>query len=257
MFALVLAAALLLFPAHRAGAVIYRYVGPDGVLHFSDTPVTGAVRVKSDYRPVDDHGGPAMKRRPAIPTRGASLNTGGLSSARMEKLIESKSEKYRMDPSLVRAVIRAESGFDCTAVSPKGAMGLMQLMPATAASLGVCNPFDPSENIDGGVRYLSHLLERFDGNLPLALAAYNAGPQFIEQYGAIPPYSETRNYIRRVLISYRGGSAGGLDGREPAGKYLKFVRNRWRRVKTRRPAVIYRINLPDGTVLYTNDPPGF
>lgn len=246
--------AALLFPAHQAGAAIYRYVGRDGVIHFSDTPASGAVRIKFGYRPIAVRTG----RRPAGSPE-ISSSSSRLSETRMEKLIERKSEKYRMDPSLVRAVIRAESGFDCTAVSPKGAIGLMQLMPGTAASLGVCNPFNPAENIDGGVKYLSRLLERFGGNLTLALAAYNAGPQSIEQYGSIPPYRETRNYVRRVLSSYRERPVR-LDGADAAPKYkdLKFARNAFRHVtRRRRPTVIYRIKLPGGSVLYTNERYGF
>jgi soluble lytic murein transglycosylase len=108
-----------------------------------------------------------------------------------------------VDPALVRAIIRAESSFDASAVSRKGAMGLMQLMPRTARSLNLTNPYDPQQNIAGGVKYLRHLLDRFDGNVPLALAAYNAGESRVFRESRIPRISETREYVRRVLRYYK------------------------------------------------------
>ena len=106
--------------------------------------------------------------------------------------------RYNIDTELVLRIIEAESGGDPRAVSPKGAQGLMQLMPETARALGVQDPFDPMQNIEGGVRYLSHLLQRF-GDLRLALAAYNAGPRRVLQYGGAPPFPETQRYIERIL----------------------------------------------------------
>jgi soluble lytic murein transglycosylase-like protein len=115
-----------------------------------------------------------------------------------EPIVAPIAARYNLDTELVLRIIEAESGGDPRAVSPKGAMGLMQLMPETARALGVSDPFDPVQNIEGGVRYLSHLLQRF-GDLRLALAAYNAGPGRVLQYGGVPPFPETQRYIGRIL----------------------------------------------------------
>ena len=109
---------------------------------------------------------------------------------------------YALDPALVIAVIEAESGFDHRAVSPKGAMGLMQLMPGTAERFGVRDPFDPEQNLKGGMAYLRWLMAYFEGRVPLVVAAYNAGEQAVERYGGIPPYAETQTYVQRVTRSY-------------------------------------------------------
>lgn len=121
---------------------------------------------------------------------------------RVEYLISKYSRYYGVDPSLIRAVMRHESGYNVQAVSPKGAQGLMQLMPGTAALMGVRDPFDPEQNIAGGVGYLRHCLERFQYNVPLAVAAYNAGPEAVARYCSIPPYVETQIFVRNVLGTY-------------------------------------------------------
>ncbi len=120
----------------------------------------------------------------------------------LESLIAKYSRYYGVDPSLIRAVMRHESGFNTQAVSPKGAQGLMQLMPGTAALMGVRDPFDPEQNIAGGVGYLRRCLDRFQHNVPLAVAAYNAGPDAVARYCNIPPYSETQVFVQNVLGTY-------------------------------------------------------
>jgi soluble lytic murein transglycosylase-like protein len=147
--------------------------------------------------------------------------------------IRDASERYGVPVKLVSAVIRAESGFNPRAVSRKGAQGLMQLMPGTASMLGVRNSFDPRENIDGGVRHLRSLIDRFPDNLPLAIAAYNAGERAVVQYRGIPPYPETQDYVTKVMSFY---GVPVEDG-------------------TTRATRIYQIVAPDGTTTYTNIPP--
>src|SRR5882757_2650231 len=120
----------------------------------------------------------------------------------LNEVIKSASGTYRLDPDLVNSVIRAESGFNVRAVSPKGAQGLMQLMPQTASDLGVRNAFDPQANVEGGTRYLRELLERYNFDLIKALAAYNAGPHRVEQYGGVPPYRETRAYVASIVRDF-------------------------------------------------------
>lgn len=120
-----------------------------------------------------------------------------------DTLIKSISSEYNVDPRLVSAVVQAESNFNPQAESAAGAQGLMQLMPATASDLGVSNSFDPAQNLEGGVKYLRNMLDRYDGNVSLALAAYNAGPGTVSKYGGIPPYAETQAYVTRVLGYYK------------------------------------------------------
>jgi soluble lytic murein transglycosylase-like protein len=120
----------------------------------------------------------------------------------LEQVVKDASGKQLIDPDFINSVIRAESGFNTRAVSPKGAQGLMQLMPGTASNLGVGNAFDPTANVDGGTRYLRSLLEKYNYDVPKALAAYNAGPHRVDQYHGVPPYFETRAYVARIIRDF-------------------------------------------------------
>ena len=186
----ILALAAGLCAAQPASAQIYVYEDENGVVHFSDT------RHHDGFHRHE----PAM-RRGSLALVAPSAGSGGAN--RFDPLILRASREYRMSPGLVKAVIHVESKFDPRAISRRGARGLMQLMPATAGELGVHDPFNPWQNIDGGTRYLQQMVERFDGDLRLGLAAYHAGPSRVVQYGGIPPYRTTRQYVDRVLKLYR------------------------------------------------------
>jgi len=154
----------------------------------------------------------------------------------IEPLIARHSGDQNLDPKLVKAVIQVESGYNLRALSNQGAMGLMQLMPTTASLLNVRNPYDPDDNLRGGTQYLRQLLDRFAGRLELALSAYNAGPSAVERHGGIPPYAETRDYVRRILALYRG------EAGMPAESAMVFAGNH------RKP---YLIRGPNNRLLLT------
>jgi hypothetical protein len=194
--AIMLLAALILVPlaqtvATPARADIYRYEDPEGTLHFTDAPTDKRFKVFMKDIKKD------QKLRTAFKLPGFARNP-----AQFEPIISSCSREFGVDSSLVKAVIHAESGYNPNAISPKGAQGLMQLMPKTAQGLKVTDCLNPSDNIRGGVRYLRFLLDTFKGNESLALAAYNSGLGAVAKYGGIPPYQETQNYVAKVL-SYR------------------------------------------------------
>jgi soluble lytic murein transglycosylase-like protein len=170
--------------ASPAAAQIYSWRDADGKLILSDKPRTDG---STTYAV---HGSASMRATTPFASTGKS--------APFERSIVEHSNREKVAADLVRAVIQVESAFNPVAVSSKGAMGLMQLMPATAVELGVANPFDPDQNIRGGVTYLRRLLDRFSGNVELALAAYNAGMGNVEKYGDVPPFKETKNYVKKI-----------------------------------------------------------
>ena len=191
----VAAVAVLLATAGAAGpatAQVFRFVAPDGTVHFTNAPTDPRYRRHglASKRPI------VLVARPAAPPRRL-----------YEREISEAAERYGIPESLIRAVIRAESGFNPKAVSRRGARGLMQLMPETAAILGVRDSFDPRQNIDAGVRHLKGLKERFGDDLRIVLAAYNAGEQAVLTYRGVPPYPETREYVSRVLYLSGGAAA--------------------------------------------------
>jgi soluble lytic murein transglycosylase-like protein len=195
--------AALLFSLSFVGegkADIYIYKDAAGVLHFTNVP--------------NHHG-----YRPFMRERGKNSSLFSLAPRRLEELIRSASERHGVDPHLVRAIMKVESNFNSQARSHKWAQGLMQLMPDTARLHRVDNVYDPQENVDGGVRHLKFLLNHYQGDLRLSLAAYNAGIKAVEKYKGIPPYSETRDYVRRVLDYHqRYQSNGTISVKEMASR---------------------------------------
>jgi soluble lytic murein transglycosylase-like protein len=235
---IVAAMILLLFLSPAVHADIYKYTDENGVICFTDAPFGKKTeRVAKEKRSDLSIESRALqqtttKRPPASSSAGTADYTAYVREA---------ASKYEIEPELIRAVIRAESNGNHRAVSRKGAMGLMQLMPQTANDMNVSNPFNPEENIEGGTRYLRYLIEKFNGDITLALAAYNAGPQTVEKYGNVPPISETVQYVKKVFAFYRGRRNVTIQGgREPATKNFNV------------PTVVYKIVLEDGTVLFTN-----
>jgi len=181
-----------------ADADIYRYVDEDDIVHFTDAPTDK--RFKVFLRD--------LKKDKQLRTKlkyAASVNP-----AEFEQLIKTCSDKYGVSSSLIKAVIHAESGYNPNAVSSKGASGLMQLMPATAKDLKVADRFNPKDNVEGGVKYLRFLLDTFNGDVSLAVAAYNAGLSRVAKYGGIPPYNETRTYVNRVLSYMKSYQESGI-----------------------------------------------
>lgn len=220
-----------------AQAQIVSYLDDSGKRVFvnADPPVVVAATRKSAALPA---GFTKVSLRSG---QGSALTAPELSAAalanrgKIEEMIREVSARYRVDPALVRAVIETESNYNSTAISRRGALGLMQLVPQTAHQMGVSNALDPKQNLDGGVRYLHSLLERYNGDLDKALAAYNAGPGAVDRAGGVPRIRETREYVQKVTDSYyRPGS-----DRLP------------RSFEARQP--IYRAVEADGRVVFTNE----
>ena len=198
-----IAGSLVLGLVSEANADIYRCRRVDGTQHYTNVRERGGrcqvvVKSKKKAKP-SAHKAGSRHRGPGSAQRSSS-GTGG--HARYEGLIAEAARLYQLPHSFILAVMRVESGFNPTVVSRAGAMGLMQLMPKTARSMGVSDPFDERQNILGGARYLRILANRFKGDLILTVAAYNAGEAAVEKYNGIPPYRETQRYVRRVLKHY-------------------------------------------------------
>jgi soluble lytic murein transglycosylase-like protein len=184
------------FPSFSSAAM-YTFVDENGVIHFSNVP--------NDPRYVK------VDRLKSSQIRAPSSRY--INQRYYEHYIRSVGSRYQVDPLLIQAVIKAESNFDSQALSCKGALGLMQLMPGTARDMRVSNPFDPLENIKGGTRYLRKMLNIFDDDLHLALAAYNAGPELVKSIGRIPDIPETIEYVERVMRHYRRYQAASSYGK--------------------------------------------
>lgn len=173
---------MLTFLAGLAQAGTIQYITDTGVVNFA-APVSVPLVVQEEKKPA-----PAPKKKP---------------KKSLETIITEAQKKYGIERALIKAVIKAESGFNAQAVSDKGARGHMQIMPTNYKALGITDPHDPEQNIKGGTKYLKELLLRYDRRLDLALAAYNAGPQAVEKYGKVPPYPETLKYVNKVIRYYK------------------------------------------------------
>jgi len=202
----------------NAYADMYQSASSDGTVLYTNVPASGSKVIVKENE---------LARKTAVKAAKKKNHVSG----EFNNIAEEKARKHNVDPKLVKAVIGAESNWNPRAVSNKGAIGMMQLMPKTASDMGVGNPLNPEENIEGGVKYLRHLLDKFNGSLTLALAAYNAGPARVEKVNGVPSIPETVNYVKRVMNEYSGGT-GWLSG---SGS-----------------PKIRMVVLKDGTVLFTN-----
>ena len=192
LVALVVATGLVLALSQQAAASIYVCKDGSGNMHFTNLPESGnCVPFKK-------------KQKRSSLSKWHSTAT----HKSYDTYIKRSSKRYRIDPNLIKAVIKAESGFNRTAVSSKGAQGLMQLMPETARELNVMDPFHPGQNIEGGTRYLRYLLDTFNNDLTLTLAAYNAGPTLVKRVNRVPRIPETINYVKQVLAYYQSFGNG-------------------------------------------------
>ncbi|MBF0327573.1 MAG: lytic transglycosylase domain-containing protein [Nitrospirae bacterium] len=217
--------ALLLLGFSTVSGEIFKYQSDEGVAYFTNAAVGNKDR-------------PAAGESKSSAVRINPKQYAALNKSFFHDIAEEKAREHNIDPELVKAVIKAESNWNPVAVSRKGARGLMQLMPSTAADLGVLNSFNPEENIDGGIRYLKYLLERFNGNLMLALAAYNAGPNLVDRIKSVPAIPETVSYVRRIIRDYSGSGYGS--------------RSAMTAVKGSNGDRIHKIVNKDGTILLTN-----
>jgi len=221
---------LVLIWTGPALAEIYYRIDDNGVARFTNAPTT------PDYRLLQPGVLPSASR---------------LTAASIDGLIDAFAAEHSIDAALIRAVIRAESNFNHRAVSRKGAQGLMQLMPATIGRLSVGDAFDPHENIGAGVRYLRQLLDQFQGDLTLALAAYNAGENAVLRYRGVPPYQETRDYVRKILSQYRR-----TRGESSKSSIIKAASPPADSPPPPPPPpTLYKAHEASGAILYSNIPP--
>ncbi|MEK6744874.1 MAG: lytic transglycosylase domain-containing protein [Nitrospirota bacterium] len=182
-----------------ANADIYQFVDENGVVHMTNVP---GGRVKKPTKILMENRKTASSS--ASPSRRTDNRSQLADSIPVSyiNIINAACSRFGVDPSLVHAIVKVESDFNPYAISRKGAMGLMQLMPQTANTMNVRNTFSPDENIEGGVKYLRYLLDRYEGNISLALAAYNAGETAVKKWGTIPPFKETQDYVKKILQIY-------------------------------------------------------
>jgi soluble lytic murein transglycosylase len=229
--AILMASIAALAMASLGHAAVYYHMDEQGVYHFTNAPTKPYFRILPGF---------------GLP-KNANLTTGPYAD-----LINRAAHEHGVEPDLIKAIIRVESNFNPGAVSRKGAQGLMQLMPATAADHAVADAFDPGQNVTGGVRYLRKLLDLFGGDRRLALAAYNAGENAVLRYNGIPPYRETQQYVRNVLALYRSGN---FDPAGPAAKPSSRSRAVREVVSPKDGAGgVYRSLDREGGVIYTNAP---
>ena len=230
LIAILLAGHLLVWTGPALGEIYYQ-IDENGIAHFTNAPTS------SEYRLLQPGVLPSVHR---------------LTAANIEELIEAFGAEHGLDSALIRAVIQVESNFNHRAISRKGAQGLMQLMPSTIWRLSVGDAYDPHENIGAGVRYLRQLLDQFQGDLRLALAAYNAGENAVLRYRGVPPYPETRDYVTKVLRLYRQ-----MRGERSRNGVVKAVSRSVAPppAPAPPPPAIYRTQEASGAILYSNIPP--
>ncbi|MGC2425173.1 MAG: transglycosylase SLT domain-containing protein [Nitrospirota bacterium] len=254
MLQAVILPALLAVASPEASADIYKYVDANGSIVFTNVPRSNQIKIETvvrerpqakaaPERPEEQSRTEAAKTTPPDKAKAAEIvkpaagknyyvESGALSNVPFSEIIGAKCDKYNVDPSLVKSIIKAESNFNPQAVSPKGARGLMQLMPSTAADMGVRKIFDPEQNIDGGVKYLRYLLNSFNGDVELSVAAYNCGEGKVIRNGmCVPAIPETKDYVRKVMRLSKNPVTG--------TSYTK---------------AIYKVELKDGSILFTESP---
>ena len=217
--------------APSAHAQLSSYVDEHGTLVYTNADSSARRKLAAEKNAVAAD----AKAKAAQTAADAGILPGSINPDVLHQMVQETAQKHDVDPALVSAVISTESNWNTSALSRKGAQGLMQLVPETAQKLGVFNVWDPQQNIDGGVRYLHILLNRYNGDLPMALAAYNAGPSVVDRWGGVPNFPETREYVRKVTHSYfqpgSGQQSGSRSGSRP----------------------IYRSATDDGRVIFTNE----